>query len=271
MPTAGVEAVRAAYEAFQRGDLDAALAHVDPQVEISDPERAGAGPFRGREAYLAWLAEWVETWERYEYEIEALVDLVDQVVVIVRHRGRAGGSGIEIDQRGATVHAVRDGMIAGVRPYSRADEALEAAGLDDGPAWLAAIDTVLSGYAAWNRRDVDGIAALLEPGFEFIPLTQSPDNPPFGDREGLDRFVASSREAWEEFLFDPRAFTPAADRLMVELQVQARARHTGIELEERWAHVYTVREGRVVRMEAFRSRDEAVAALGEYRGGFAAT
>jgi ketosteroid isomerase-like protein len=38
-------------------------------------------------------------------------------------------------------------------------------------------------------------------------------------------------------------------------------RESGIALEENWAHLYTIREGRVARFHAFRSRDEALEAL----------
>jgi uncharacterized protein len=255
-----VEAVRRATDAFRRRDMEAMLREAAPDIEISDPERAGPGPFRGHDAFVAWLEEWLESWETYDAEVEAFVDLQDRVVALVHHRGRARGSGVEIDHRGALVNTVRDGKIAHYQPFTHVDQALEAAGLADGGMWDAAIQRILAGYEAWNRRDVDALTKLFDSDMEFVPISQS-IMPAFRGREGMEGFAAASADAWEEFVFAPIAFMPLRDRLLVDLEVRGVGRESGIALEEHWAHVYTIQDGRVARFHAFRSRDEALEAL----------
>jgi ketosteroid isomerase-like protein len=47
MPPSDVQTVRTAFEAFLRGDLDAALEFTDPEIVVHDPGRTGR-TIRGR-------------------------------------------------------------------------------------------------------------------------------------------------------------------------------------------------------------------------------
>ena len=260
MSSRNVEAVRRGVEAWARGDIDAMLAVYDEEVEVVDSERAGPGPFRGHDAFRSWLAEWMEAWDEYTAEIEGLVDVGDHVVLFQHHLGRAKGSGIELDQRGALLLGVRDGKVILHRPYTHRKEALEAAGLTDGEGWRAAIETIAAGMDAWNRGDIDRVMQMIEPDAEYVPIEQS-ILPRFTGPEGMRDFFAASMEVWEEFIFTPVAFVPVGDAVLVELDVKGTARGSGIVIEEHWAHVYTRREGRLVRFHAYRSTEEAYDAL----------
>ena len=209
---------------------------------------------------MAWLEEWLESWETYDAEVEAFVDVPDRVIAPVHHCGRARGSRMEIDHRGALVSTVRDGRIAHYQPFTYVDDALEAAGLADGGMWDSAIQRILAGYEAWNRRDVDSLTKLFDADVEFVPISQSV-MPAFRGREGMEGFAAASADAWEEFVFEPIAFTPLGDRVLVDLAVRGVGKESGIAVEEKWAHVYTFADGRVARFHAFRTREDALEAL----------
>jgi ketosteroid isomerase-like protein len=251
--------VRTALEAFEGGDADALMRHVHPEVEVSDPERAGAGPFRGRDQFRAWTQDWMETWDEYEMALEALVTSAECVVALVRHRGRARGSGAPVDQQGAQLYRVRDGLIAFWRPFTDRAQALATAGLD-GARWRAAIETLVTGYDAWNRRDFETLVGLQR-NLEFVPVTQSPDMPVFSGRTGAEQFWTNLLETWETFAFTPLVFEPSGDQVLVDVAVSAKGRGSGIELEERWAHLFTLQDGELVRMQAFTSGDDARDAL----------
>jgi hypothetical protein len=260
VPSPNVEAVRRGVEAWDRKDIDAMLQVYDAGVEVTDPERAGVGPFRGHDGYRRWLAEWMESWEHYDVTHEAIVDAGEHVVLFEHHIGVAKGSGIALDHRGALLVRVRDGKVVLHRPYTHRADALSDAGLSDGESWRAAIERVIAGYAAWNRHDVDALAKMMEPGVEFVPIEQSISQS-FTGPQGMREFFDASQDAWEDFQFKPISFIPIRDSLLVELDVKGTARSSGIVVEEHWAHVYVQREGRLMRFEAFRTPDEAFAAL----------
>jgi ketosteroid isomerase-like protein len=198
----------------------------------------------------------MDTWERHRMDLEAPVVVGQTVVALVHHTGRAKGSGIDVEQRGAQLFRVENGMIVFWRPYTDRAEALADGGLRDPERWLDAIETLRVGYEAWNRRDFESLLAL-QGGVEFVPVTQSPDMPAFSGREGAEEFWRSLLETWEIFTFMPLAFEPLGSQILAEVRARARARASGIELEEEWAHLYTLRDWEFVRLQAFTSVGEA--------------
>ena len=87
------------------------------------------GTFVGVEEVNEWLAEWIEGFEDWSLDIEEVFDAGDQVVTIVRQRGKAKHGGPEVEMRFAQVWTFRDGLIARMEMYADRNEALEAAGL----------------------------------------------------------------------------------------------------------------------------------------------
>ena len=53
---------------------------------------------------------------------------------------------------------------------------------------------------AFNRRDVEGFAALTTPDFEWITSMAAVEGEVFRGREGIDTYFGRMKEAWDEFL-----------------------------------------------------------------------
>jgi ketosteroid isomerase-like protein len=61
--------LREGIAAFNRGDEEAVLAVLDPDVEVfTPPELGNAGTFYGHEGYVAWIESWLEAWEEFRIE-----------------------------------------------------------------------------------------------------------------------------------------------------------------------------------------------------------
>jgi ketosteroid isomerase-like protein len=129
MSQENVEIVRAALDAFNRGDLESLLKDAAPNVQY-DLSRA-VGPVRGvygRDQVVPVLSEFVESWESVRVEPHELIEVGEHVVVPWTMQG-AGRDGIEVQARTTWVWTIRDGAIERVTMYQERDEALEAAGL----------------------------------------------------------------------------------------------------------------------------------------------
>jgi ketosteroid isomerase-like protein len=88
--------------------------------------------FRGREQLLRAAADWIETVDGWQIEVEDVIDGTgDRVVVTVRVVARGRGSGVPVYQRVFSVITVRDGKIALIHDYTDRAKALEAAGLSE--------------------------------------------------------------------------------------------------------------------------------------------
>jgi ketosteroid isomerase-like protein len=85
--------------------------------------------YEGIEGARGFLKNWVDAWEDWELEVEALHDAGEKVVAVLRQRGRSKATGMPVDMRFAQVWTVRDSMRTRMDMYSDPDEALAAAGL----------------------------------------------------------------------------------------------------------------------------------------------
>jgi ketosteroid isomerase-like protein len=124
-----VESVRQAIMAFNHEGGDAAAAFYDAAVVLDNTSSPfpDAGVYRGLDSVRAWFDGMADAFGQVRYEIEAIRDLGDQVAVLLRVRGRAPHTGIEIDYRFAPLITMRNGKIARIDRFTGLDEALEAA------------------------------------------------------------------------------------------------------------------------------------------------
>jgi ketosteroid isomerase-like protein len=130
MSQENVEIVRQAFAAYASGGPEALADFWHPEIDVEVPlGLAETGTYRGREAVLAWMAEWSEAWERIEYTPEEIVGNGGTVVVTVLYDGIGKGSGLKIVDRFWWLLRLGDGKIVYIHLYGNPNEALEAAGL----------------------------------------------------------------------------------------------------------------------------------------------
>jgi ketosteroid isomerase-like protein len=133
MSAQNVEAVRRAWEAFNRGDLETFFADTAADVEFEeDPVFPEAAIFRGREEIRAYLEGFQEAMADHRFEVEELRDLGDRVLALMHETARGTSSGADVDQRPVFLYEFRDGLIVRVRAYLDRAEGLAAAGASAG-------------------------------------------------------------------------------------------------------------------------------------------
>jgi ketosteroid isomerase-like protein len=126
-----VAIVRAMCEAFARGDWQAAVAPLDPEVEW-DTTTMGVWPeaevLRGRDGVLAFFRRFLGTWDEYHADFEDYEEVGEHVVVSVRDGGRGKGSGADVERSFAQVWTVgEDGAVVRFRAFPDRQSALQAA------------------------------------------------------------------------------------------------------------------------------------------------
>ena len=122
--------VRAALDAINRGDWDAALAAAGPDFEY-DLTRTDS-PLRGvyrRDQMRRVLEDFLGSWESVRYEPDELIESGDRVVMpFTTHF--SGRQGIEMRTHATWVFTVRDGVLTRLELFQDRDEALAAAGVE---------------------------------------------------------------------------------------------------------------------------------------------
>jgi ketosteroid isomerase-like protein len=122
---------RSFIDAFNRVDVDAALADADPDIVLKEwVEAPGARTYHGFEGVRTAISNWFESWEWMQVEIKDIADVGDdRVLLTVYQQAKGAGSGIEVDLTTFNVYRFRDGKVTGIELYIERDAALEAAGL----------------------------------------------------------------------------------------------------------------------------------------------
>jgi ketosteroid isomerase-like protein len=126
------------------------------------------------------------------------------------------------------------------------------------------IDTVLRLLEANARRDWDELFEIYAPDIEWE------DNSGLWGDWGTPRGHEELRDAWRRWFevlggVDWRIegeLVDIGDEVVATYDVHGRGRGSGVEVDQLLTLVWTVRDGRVSRVRAYRERDEALQALG---------
>jgi uncharacterized protein len=139
--------------------------------------------------------------------------------------------------------------------------------MNDSEALEHAIDTLRAAYAAFNRGDIEAAVASLDPNVEWIEPPEFPGGGTYHGPAAVKGYLSQSREAWAEVVSEPERFLPGGDRIVVFVHARVRSRESAEWQDVRLADVFTFRDGKVVHMQAYANRDDAMRAVGLPLGG----
>jgi ketosteroid isomerase-like protein len=146
MAQSPVEVVARIATVFQRDDLAAVVndpeewsSAMSPFRDLIGSDFAGAmvGPryaggrieFRGvDELREAWM-EWLGPFETYSADLEGIHEAGENIVTLVRQRGRTRTGGVEVEEPAAAVWTIRGGKLARVEFHLEREAAMKAAGI----------------------------------------------------------------------------------------------------------------------------------------------
>jgi ketosteroid isomerase-like protein len=116
-------------------------------------------------------------------------------------------------------------------------------------------------YEAMDAQDAAAIAELAAPDAVWVPDRRVGEGPVDG-RENVIRFFSDRAEMFAEIRTEIERLWDLGDRVLVFIHVIGRGRASDAPFDLRIAHLWTVRDGLLVRGEGFGSRDEALEAAG---------
>ena len=123
-----------------------------------------------------------------------------------------------------------------------------------------AAEIVRAAYDAVSRADLDAVGELVAHDVELI----DPDLPgggTFRGPGGIRQFVQQWLDAFEELEIDLERLVPAGDKVVACLHQRGRSR-SGVPVEMRDGHVWTIAGDRVTRVELYLTHEAALAAAG---------
>jgi ketosteroid isomerase-like protein len=124
---------------------------------------------------------------------------------------------------------------------------------------------VVRGLYARSGGDPNHFFEMLADDVEIVAASHLlPDHPEFirGKGDVID-FYRHYWGTWDDYVLEPAEIIDAgANRVLVVHHERGRGKGSGVPFEHRWAVLYTLAAGKLVRVEAFSTREEALEAAG---------
>jgi ketosteroid isomerase-like protein len=112
-------------------------------------------------------------------------------------------------------------------------------------------------YEAIDERDYEAGFALLDDEFEWL----EPERALFGRvHRGQDQVreaIETLLEVFDEFTIEPEEFHEYGQHVAVAIRQRVRGGASGVEVEIRIGHLWTVKDGRMIRLQVFAAREDA--------------
>ena len=121
------------------------------------------------------------------------------------------------------------------------------------------VDVVRLALEASTRRDNEATFALYDPEVEIYGLV---DGAVYRGLSGVRVFFRDWFAAWRELSYDAEEWIDAGDDVIAALHVQARGRQSGVPVERREWHVWTLRGSKLWRLRVYATKTESLEAVG---------
>jgi uncharacterized protein len=127
------------------------------------------------------------------------------------------------------------------------------------------VEVVRRALEAWGRGDTKAAADLLDPEVEWSMPPNIPEAGTYRGRDEVVRRVEEFLEAWDDLAVTVEELVDAGgDRVVALVRYSGRGRESGIEISgvATDAQVWTVRDGKALRVELYGGTAEALEAAG---------
>jgi uncharacterized protein len=126
----------------------------------------------------------------------------------------------------------------------------------------ADVETVRQGIEAYNRSDVEGLVALSDPDVRMVPIRALLEGGEYRGHDGVRKFIADMDEDWSEREVLIDEIRDLDGRVLVLGNFRAVGRASGSEVRQPLAWLSEIRDGRLVKMQAFTDQAAALAEVG---------
>jgi ketosteroid isomerase-like protein len=123
------------------------------------------------------------------------------------------------------------------------------------------VDVVRRLYWAVSERDLRAVEELAHAEAEWSPDRRLGMDPIRG-RDAVLAFFTDRAAMFGDLWVEPERFWDAGDRVLVFVRVSGAGEASGAGFDIHIAHLWTLREGAVVRGEGYGDRDEGLRAAG---------
>jgi ketosteroid isomerase-like protein len=122
------------------------------------------------------------------------------------------------------------------------------------------VQIVQSLYEGWLQGDLG--LDKLDPDISIVESAVVPGAASANGIAAVERYIASFAKYWDEIRVEPEEYIDAGDLVIVVARLIGRGKSSGVAVDRLWTYVWTLRQGKALRMEAYADRHEALKAVG---------
>ena len=257
-----VEVVRKAWEAWERGDMQAVFDFYDPAIEwdMSESEVPDMGVYRGHEGVRKFFREWMAPFHDYYAHAEDFTLGSEGVLVRMRQGGRGKESGVDVEMPPLwQLYRLRAGRAVRVEIYRDEHRALEAVGLSE---WENAEQRGLAeaGFGALNSGDLEAFLALTAEDVEFTSMVAEAEATTFRGHDGVRAWWETIRGAFEDIHWELLDVRGSGDRGVMHFRMTGTLGRVPVE-QAMWQAV-VLRNSKAIWWAFFRTERDALEAVG---------
>ena len=127
------------------------------------------------------------------------------------------------------------------------------------------VEVVRSSFEAFARGDFGTAFSSYDPSTEWCPAVDEPDQQTHRGIAELEALVESLAEPWVDRFGDTmvfEGFIDGGDWVVVPWSARVRGRGSGISIEISETYAVRVHAGRIVRVDEYRTKQQALEAVG---------
>ena len=123
------------------------------------------------------------------------------------------------------------------------------------------MELVREAYRTLNSGDDEAVLRLAASDVEIEASGLMLDQGTYRGHDGVRTYWEDLRKVWGDTLRShPHEFVEHEDRVLVVARTSVTGESSGVTIDALVAHVWTIRDGKIVRFQTFASRDEALEA-----------
>jgi hypothetical protein len=119
------------------------------------------------------------------------------------------------------------------------------------------VEMVRRAYEAFNRRDISSILDGMHPDVELQTTVETHHG-----HSGVADWIGRAAEVFDSLAMTVEETIDLDDRVVAVVRERAAGKGSGVEIDQRFTHVWTIEDGCVLRFQAFTERAEALKAVG---------
>jgi ketosteroid isomerase-like protein len=126
------------------------------------------------------------------------------------------------------------------------------------------VEIVRAAFAAWNAGEPLDVLSRFHPQLVYHPRADEPDPSPHIGRDAYEQLLRGFADSFSEVTFEVLELIDAGDHVITPTVLHAvlHGQGSGAGVSDTYVFVYKVREGLVVEGWEYRTKEEALEAVG---------